>query len=210
MAYLRSASPTLFTSISDLFSSSATASSSKHSHGTPPWRDYLDTYLLGPLSSLISGASSKSSSGGGGGVDIITAVILLVSIFVFFRVANYVRRIVMWWVFLFVRLAVLYGVLVVGLSVWGRGLDTTLRDIGSFWGYLEGVLRWMGREVGGQMGLGSETGFGAATGGEGRGPRAYNAGRAGRGAYGSGYGYGGGNGWGRGQVPVDTRRGGWV
>jgi Nuclear pore assembly and biogenesis len=116
-----------------------------------------------------------------------TALLLLASLFIFFRIANYVRRLVMWWVFFLFKVALLYGVAVVAWSVWTRGVEVTLRDVAAVWGFVEGLVR---RQLGEQQqqrkfGLGSGPGSG----------------------YGYGYGYQGG----REQVPMPTRkRGSWV
>lgn len=168
----------------------------------PPWLDYLNVYLVAPLTSLFVSnsptawhTSNRSGNGSGSstGTDILTTVLLLTSLFIVFKVANYIRRLVMWWVFFFLKLAFLYGVMVVGWSVWVRGLDTTLRDVASVWGFVEGVLQWTGREFGGQGGSGPGMGGGGM-------------GSGARGTYRSGNGYGFGEGRGREQIPLGTRR----
>lgn len=212
LSYLRS-SPSLLSAFFSNPTTTPSSSSSSSSTRTPPqpdtptqqWLRYLETYLLTPLFTYLPSlnplsdpqkasnnrtASKSAGSGSNSGADVLTTILVLAALFVVFRIANYIRRLVVWWTVFLIKIVVLYGVLVVGWSVWSRGLERTVRDVAMVWGFVEGVVEWVGREFGA---------VGGARGYDARGP-------AGRSGYGSGYGYGGG----RGQVPMGTRRGGWV
>lgn len=180
--------------------SSLSSSCTKFSNRNPStplqqWQTYLETYLLSPLSSLLTAANSSTNP-----IDILTTtVLLLISLFLFFKIANYVRRLVMWWVVFLVKVVLLYALVVVGWSVWNRGFETTVRDLAGLWGFLEGVVRWMGWEVG--------VGLEDLVGKSGRENHGYGYERG----YGSRPGYGYSFGGGRQQVPIQTRRrGGWA
>jgi hypothetical protein len=115
-------------------------------------RDYIDPYIILPLQNLLTGGSTESSSsrsvqGSSGMPDIISLLALVVIAFISFKVLDYVRRVVMWWVMLVLKLCLILAVVQVGWYVSKYGWEKTLNDAGWAWGLLEGFLG----ETGAQM-----------------------------------------------------------
>jgi hypothetical protein len=114
-------------------------------------RDYIAPYILSPLQSLLPGTrstTSRSSTNSGGMPDLLSILALIVIAFVSFRVLDYVRRVVMWWIMLALKLCLLLLFVQVGWYVSQYGWEKTLSDADWAWGILEGFLG----ETGGQMG----------------------------------------------------------
>jgi Nuclear pore assembly and biogenesis len=115
-------------------------------------RDYIDPYIISPLQTLLTSASATSSSSrsvqsSSGIPDIISLLALVVIAFISFKVLDYVRRVVMWWVMLALKLCLILVAVQVGWYVSKYGWEKTLNDAGWAWGLLEGFLA----ETGAQM-----------------------------------------------------------
>jgi hypothetical protein len=119
---------------------------------------YLEPYLITPLSRLLASSTP----------DLVSVLLLLVILVVSLKVLDYVRRVIMFWVMLAVRVVFYGSVVALGCYVYSVGLEKAGRDLG----WLLGVLWGFGEEV--LAGVES-----------GRSP----SGRPGAGGYGYGYGY---------------------
>src|SRR2546423_7810177 len=87
------------------------SSSSKPSTVHDFQRNYITPYILSPLQSVLTGSSSNTSSRAsttiGGMPDVLSILALIVIAFISFKVLDYVRRVVMWWVILALKLALI-------------------------------------------------------------------------------------------------------
>jgi hypothetical protein len=115
-------------------------------------RDYIDPYIISPLQTLLAGASITSSSpksvqGSGGMPDIVSLLALIVIAFISFKVLDYVRKVVMWWVMLALKLCLILLAVQVGWYVSKYGWEKTLNDAGWAWGLLEGFLGETGAQI---------------------------------------------------------------
>jgi hypothetical protein len=116
-------------------------------------RDYIDPYIISPLQTLFISAgttssSSRSAQGSSGMPDIISLLALVVIAFISFKVLDYVRRVVMWWVMLALKLCLILVAVQVAWYVSKYGWEKTLNDIGFVWGLLEGFLGETGTQMG--------------------------------------------------------------
>jgi hypothetical protein len=80
--------------------------------------------------------------------DLLSLLALIIIAFVSFKVLDYVRRVVMWWIMLALKLCLVLVAVQVGWYVSQYGWEKTLNDAGWVWGLLEGFLG----ETGAQMG----------------------------------------------------------
>ena len=87
--------------------------------------------------------------------DITTLALLAVALIISFRVLDYVRRTILYWVGLAIRLGLWVAIGGLGLYVWQRGFDQSVEDFGYIWGFLQG-LGYEGERVGGQKARGKE------------------------------------------------------
>ena len=81
--------------------------------------------------------------------DILTLAVLAVALIISFRVLDYMRRTILYWVGLAIRLGLWVAIGGLGLYVWQRGFDQSMEDFGYIWGFLQG-LGHEGEKVGGQ------------------------------------------------------------
>lgn len=131
-----------------LLPSSSPSSTSSALHAFQ--RDYITPYIFSPLQSLLTGANSaKSSTGGGGMPDLLSLLALIVIAFVSFKVLDYVRRVVMWWVMLALKLCLILAAVQLGWYVSQYGWEKTLHDAAWAWGLVEGFLSETGAQMGG-------------------------------------------------------------
>ncbi|KAJ5098814.1 hypothetical protein N7532_005815 [Penicillium argentinense] len=77
---------------------------------------YVDPYVIDPLSSFLASTT--------GSVDIFSVLILVAILYISLRILDYARRVIMFWVFLALRL------------VFGNAS----RDLGWAWGVVEGFV----------------------------------------------------------------------
>lgn len=120
-------------------------------------RHYITPYILSPLQSLFTATSSspppRASTITSGMSDLVSLLALIVIAFISFKILDYVRRVVMWWIMLALKLCLLLAVVQVGWYVSQYGLEKILNDAGWLWGLLEGFFS----ETGAQMGAGTRS-----------------------------------------------------
>ena len=87
--------------------------------------------------------------------DILTLAILAGALIISFRVLDYMRRTILYWIGLAIRLGLWVAIGGLGLYVWQRGFDQSVEDFGYIWGFLQG-LGYEGERVGGQKARGKE------------------------------------------------------
>ena len=87
--------------------------------------------------------------------DILTLAILAIALIVSVRVLDYMRRTIMYWVGLAMKMGLWMTVGGLGLYVWQRGFDQSVEDFGYVWGFLQG-LGDEGAKIGGQKAKGRE------------------------------------------------------
>jgi hypothetical protein len=92
--------------------------------------DYVDPYIVQPLSMLLTSSSS----------DILSIVILLVILYISLRVLDYARRIVMFWVLFVVRFFFWATLVAIGVYVYNVGLERATREAGWLWGVAQGFI----------------------------------------------------------------------
>ena len=87
--------------------------------------------------------------------DIITLAILAVALIVSLRILDYMRRTIIYWVGLAIRMSLWFAIGGLGLYVWQRGFDQSVEDFGYVWGFLQGLGN-EGERIGGQKARGRE------------------------------------------------------
>lgn len=123
----------------------SSSSSSAHSTMNDIRRDYLEPYILSPLESLLNSGSSGTAAGSM--PSLISLLTLAVVAFVSFKLLDYVRRVVMWWIMLAFKLCLLLLVVQVGWYVSQYGWEKTLSDAGWVWGIVEGFVGETGAQA---------------------------------------------------------------
>lgn len=105
-----------------------------------PYLSQLVSLSRTVLSSAASLASNESSDGSA----ILSLGLLLITLYCSLRVMNYVRRTIMGWVWLGIKLLLLFVVVQVGFYVNSYGWDKAIRNAGWIggiaWGLLEDML----------------------------------------------------------------------
>ena len=79
------------------------------------------------------------------------AVVLILS----FKALDYMRKTIIFWVSMAIRLGLWLFVAFVGVYVWQRGMEQSVEDFGWLWGLLVG-LGEEGERIGGQRARGRE------------------------------------------------------
>jgi len=92
--------------------------------------EYVNPYILEPLSALLTSSTP----------DLVTVLLLLLLLYISLRILDYARRVIMFWVFLILRLAFWGLVIGGGIYVYNVGPDKVFRDFGWFWEALQGVI----------------------------------------------------------------------
>ncbi len=108
--------------------------------------------ILYPLYTLSNNALQSLSSDA---PDLITLGILAVVLFVSLKALDYMRKTIIYWISLAVRLGMWGAMIGAGFYVWQRGLEQSIEDFGWVWGLLAG-LREEGEKIGGRKGAGRE------------------------------------------------------
>lgn len=85
--------------------------------------------------------------------DILTLAILAIALIISLRILDYMRRTVLYWVRLAIRMGLWLAVGGLGFYVWRRGFDQSVEDFGFVWGFLQG-LGVEGERIGGQKARG--------------------------------------------------------
>ncbi|KAL1996789.1 hypothetical protein VTN49DRAFT_7654 [Thermomyces lanuginosus] len=83
--------------------------------------NYIDPYLIHPLSSLLSSSASTA--------DLLPVLITLLALYISLRILDYARRVIVFWVTLFFRLVFWSAVLVFGLYAYQVGLERALTEV---------------------------------------------------------------------------------
>lgn len=102
--------------------------------------------ILYPLYRLSNNALQSLSSDS---PDIVTLLILAGVLIASLKVLDYMRKTIMYWVSVAIKLALWVVVAVVGVYVYQRGLEQSVEDFGWVWGLLAG-LGEEGQRVGGR------------------------------------------------------------
>lgn len=87
--------------------------------------------------------------------DILTLAILAIAFVVSLRVLDYMRRTIMYWVGLVIKMGLWLVLGGLGVYVWQRGFDRSMEDFGFVWGFLQGLGN-EGERIGGQKARGRE------------------------------------------------------
>lgn len=101
--------------------------------------------LVALFKAVLSSASSLSSSGGSqDGTALLSLGLLLITLYMGLRIMNYIRRTIMGWVWLGIKLILVLFAVQIGVYINSYGWERALRDAGWLggivWGMLEDVL----------------------------------------------------------------------
>jgi hypothetical protein len=109
---------------------------------------YLRTYLRTYLSALLpsTGLTTLPTTP----ADLLSLTLLLLILFTTYKVVDYIRRMVMFWVFLVFKLIALLLCVQLALYLYTYGVEKTLRDLGWVVGWVEGLVENMMRQGQGQ------------------------------------------------------------
>ncbi|KAL3458808.1 nuclear pore assembly and biogenesis-domain-containing protein [Aspergillus heterothallicus] len=94
---------------------------------------YLDPYIVQPLAHLLASMP-----------DLASVLVLIFILFVSFKVLDYTRRAVMFWVWLTMRLAWWATIISLGLYMYQAGWAKVARDLGFVFNFLVGLLEQFG------------------------------------------------------------------
>ncbi|KAL3480209.1 nuclear pore assembly and biogenesis-domain-containing protein [Aspergillus californicus] len=97
---------------------------------------YLDPYVVQPLAHLLSSMP-----------DLASVIVLLFILFISFKVLDYTRRAVMFWVWLAMRLAWWATVISLGVYMYQAGWVKVTRDLGFVFNFLVGLLEQVGQRL---------------------------------------------------------------
>lgn len=131
------------------------------SYLTPVYRalflsqSYFYRYIfptLYPLYALCNNALQSPSSDA---PDILTLGILAIALVISLKVLDYMRKAIIYWISMAIRLAMWVSVIGVGIYVWQRGVEQSFEDFGWVWGFLAG-LGEEGEKIGGAKAWQSE------------------------------------------------------
>lgn len=101
---------------------------------------YFFPYLYPAYTLLQRTLGSASGSGsGGGGPDLASFALLALLALISFKLLDMVRKTVVYWIGVAVRLALWLIVAAVGVYVWQRGVEASVEDLGWVLGYLAGL-----------------------------------------------------------------------
>ena len=102
--------------------------------------------LIFPLYTLANKALRTLNSDS---PDLLALLALGITLYISLRVLDYVRRTIVFWISLVIRLGLYAGVVGLGIYVWQRGLEQSLQDLAWAWGLFEGLSE-QGQQVGGK------------------------------------------------------------
>ncbi|KAL4865213.1 hypothetical protein BDV12DRAFT_200335 [Aspergillus spectabilis] len=97
---------------------------------------YLDPYVIQPLAHMLASTP-----------DLASVLVLVFILFVSFKVLDYTRRAVMFWVWLTIRLAWWVTIISLGLYMYQAGWARVARDVGFLFSFLVGALEQFGRSL---------------------------------------------------------------
>src|SRR5271154_5516795 len=72
--------------------------------------------------------------------DLLTVLALLLGVFFTFKILDYLRRLVIYWVVLAIKLVLVLCALQVGVYCYTVGAEKSLQDLGRVWGWVEGFI----------------------------------------------------------------------
>jgi hypothetical protein len=96
----------------------------------------LSTWTTTYISALLPFLPTTLPSTSG---DLLSLTLLAVALFTLFKIADYLRRMIMFWVFLFIKLVAVLVLLQLAIYVYTYGVEKTLRDLGWLWGFVESL-----------------------------------------------------------------------
>ncbi|KAL4874805.1 nuclear pore assembly and biogenesis-domain-containing protein [Aspergillus karnatakaensis] len=97
---------------------------------------YLDPYIIQPLAHMLASTP-----------DLASVLVLIFILFVSFKVLDYTRRAVMFWVWLTFRLAWWATIISLGLYMYQAGWAKVARDVGFLFNFLVGLLEHFGKSL---------------------------------------------------------------
>ncbi|KAL4941340.1 hypothetical protein BDV06DRAFT_5236 [Aspergillus oleicola] len=97
---------------------------------------YLDPYVVQPLAHLLASMP-----------DLASVLVLIFVLFISFKVLDYTRRAVMFWVWLTFRLVWWASVISLGIYMYQAGWEKVARDLGFVFNFLVGLLETVGRQL---------------------------------------------------------------
>lgn len=92
--------------------------------------------VLYPLHALANNALQSFSSDS---PDVVTLLLLGVVLLVSLRVLDYIRRTLMFWINIAIRIGTFVLLAASVVYVWQRGVEQSLEDFGWLWGLIEGL-----------------------------------------------------------------------
>ena len=96
---------------------------------------YLSLRTMARIISFTSTVTQFAAS-----ADVWSLFAFAVLLFVGFRVLDYLRRMVMFWIMLAVKLVLVLLAVQAAVYAYNVGLERTVQDLGVVWGWIEGVL----------------------------------------------------------------------
>lgn len=96
--------------------------------------------------------------------ELASLAIFVLVLFTTFKVVDYVRRMIMFWVFLAIKLVAVLALAQLALYVYTYGIEKTLNDLGWAWGFVESLMentvQQGGQEWNNVRGNAGRTGYG--------------------------------------------------
>lgn len=107
----------------------------------------LSTWTSTYLSALLPFLTIPTTSG-----ELLSLTLLALTLFTLFKVVDYLRRMILFWVFLVVKLVLVLGLLQLGIYVYTYGVEKTLSDLGWVWGFVESLMENTAQQGGREWG----------------------------------------------------------
>lgn len=108
--------PPVNTMASTLFSSALTVQ---------PYASTMLTQSSTLMTNLLTGNSNSDGSSGNG---LVSTIVLVVTLYLSFKIMNYVRRTIIGWVFLAIKIVVVMVMIQVALYAYANGMEKTMQD----------------------------------------------------------------------------------
>ncbi|KAG8533318.1 uncharacterized protein KY384_002101 [Bacidia gigantensis] len=118
-------------------------------------QSYFFRYIFPTIYPLYTVANSALHTLSSDSPDLVTLLCLAVILIISMKALEYMRKTVIFWLSLILRLGLYALLLGVGVYVWQRGLDQSLEDFGFLWGLFEGLSE-EGQKVGNRRAKGRE------------------------------------------------------
>lgn len=97
---------------------------------------YLDPYVVQPLAHLLASTP-----------DLASVIVLVVVLFLSFKILDYTRRAVMFWVWLTMKMAWWFTIFSLGIYMYNAGWEKVARDLGFVFNFLVGLLEQFGHNL---------------------------------------------------------------